>query len=229
VLEKALAGTTLTRSALFALLGAKGIETGGQRGIHILWLLAQDGVLCFSAHEGKQPAFALLDDWLPERGPRLSRDDALARLCARYFASHGPATVADFAWWAGLTLGDARRALAACDGLRQIEAEGQQYWMTDNAPASRGGGLHLLPGFDEYLLGYKERGAVLDAQYAERIVPGGNGVFKPMIVAGGRVAGTWQRGAAGLAPDPFEALTKAQNAAVARAAKRYNAFWGNPA
>lgn len=229
VLEKALAGTTLTRSALFALLGAKGIETGGQRGIHILWCLAQDGVLCFSAHEGKQPAFALLDDWLPERGPQLSRDEALARLCGRYFTSHGPATVADFAWWAGLTQGDAKRALAACDGLQQAEVEGQQHWMADNAPAGGRTGVHLLPGFDEYLLGYKDRGAVLDAQYAERIVPGGNGVFKPMIVVNGRIAGTWQRGAAGLTPDSFEALTKAHTAAIARAAKRCNAFWDHPA
>lgn len=227
--EKALAGTTLTRGALFALLGEQGIETAGQRGIHILWRLAQDGVLCFSAHEGKQPAFALLDDWLPQSAPALTRDEALARLCERYFAGHGPATVADFAWWAGLTLGDARRALAACEGLQPAEIEGQQFWMPEGLAPSGRAGVHLLPGFDEYLLGYKERGAVLDEAYAGRVCPGGNGVFKPMIVAGGRIVGTWQRGADGLAPEPFESLTQAQAGAMERAAKRYCAFWGKQA
>ena len=112
LLAKALQGKTLTRGALFELLEAKGISTQGQRGIHILWRLAHDGLICFAAHEGKQPAFALLDDWLPDPGPALTRDEALATLAQRYFTSHGPATAADFAWWAGLTMADGSRCAA---------------------------------------------------------------------------------------------------------------------
>lgn len=230
LLAKALRGTTLTRNALFELLNAHGIETAGQRGIHILWRLSQDGLLCFAGHAGKQPAFALLDEWLPEPGPTLKRDEALALLCARYFDSHGPATVADFAWWSGLTLGDAKRAVGACEVLEKVAADGREYWMHEGAAATAAGRseLFLLPGFDEYLLGYKDRGAVLAGEHAARVVPGGNGMFKPMIVANARIAGTWQRAAAGLAPEPFEELGAAQMRALERAAKRYRTFWEGP-
>lgn len=222
LLLKALRGTTLTRGALFDLLGAHGIATAGQRGIHILWRLAQDGVICFAAHEGKQPAFALLDEWLPDAGPVLTRDEALATLAQRYFASHGPATLADFAWWAGLTQADAKRGLAAAAGLEQCVIDGAAAWMAQGAQAHGGEGVYLLPGFDEYLLGYKERSDVLAPQYADRIVPGGNGVFKPMIVARGQIVGTWQRSDCQV--EPFAALGQRASKALAAALQRYRAF-----
>jgi Winged helix DNA-binding domain len=83
-----------------------------------------------------------------------------------------------------------------------FERDGREFWwseqplepMDDAVP-----GASLLPGFDEYLLGYKKRGDVLAAEYAGRVVPGGNGIFFPVIVArqsgvgDGQVVGTWQR------------------------------------
>ena len=226
LLGAALSGTTLTRVALFALLEANGIATGGQRGIHILWRLSQEGLLCFADHIGKQPAFALLDDWVPEHGPQFTRDEALAELATRYFASHGPATVADFAYWSGLTGADAKRGLAGAAGLESITAGGKT-WIMAPGSAGKAGGVFLLPGFDEYLLGYKDRGEVLAPEYAGRITPGGNGVFKPMIVADGRIAGTWQRGAGDLAPEPFTPLNASQAKALARAAARYRTSCGD--
>ncbi|HZV67447.1 MAG TPA: winged helix DNA-binding domain-containing protein [Telluria sp.] len=208
---KALAGgKQMTRPALFALLDDAGIATTGQRGIHILWRLAQQGLLCFGDHAGKQPTFALLDDWLPAPGPRYTRDEALAELAHRYATSHGPASAADFAFWAGIKLSDARLGLAAGEGLEQVEADGVRYWMAPGAAEASAapGGVFLLPGFDEYLLGYKDRGAVLAAEHAPRIAPGGNGVFKPMIVSGGRIVGTWQRAGAGVGTEPFIALKR---------------------
>ena len=50
-----------------------------------------------------------------------------------------------------------------------------------------------LPGFDEYMLGYKDRSLMLDAAHKQAIVPGGNGVFQPTVVRNGRVVGTWRR------------------------------------
>ena len=131
------------------------------------------------------------------------------------------------AYWSGLTLGDARKGLAAADGLEQ---QGE-LWIARAAstPRAARNALHLLPGFDEYLLGYKDRSAVLDPAHATLVVPGGNGMFKPMIVVGGRVVGTWQRAAADLAPQAFSALSAAQQSAFMRATARYHAFWeGQP-
>lgn len=221
-------GHTLTRNALFALLQEQGIATAGQRGLHILWRLAQEGLLCFSDHIGKQPAFALLDEWLPAAGASMQREHALAELAARYIRSHGPATVADFAWWSGLTLSEARRGIAAASGLvarRQGEAD---YWMAEGAldAAADRSGVYLLPGFDEYLLGYKDRSAVLPAAHAPRIVPGGNGVFKAMLLIDGQIAGTWRREDGDIVPEAFAPLKRAHQKGLAAAAKRYLQFCG---
>ena len=95
--------------------------------------------------------------------------------------------------------------------------------LDDVVPGSRS--LLLLPGFDEFLLGYADRTAALDPGHRDLIVPGGNGMFKPTIVAGGRVIGTWRKAAkgngAGVEPLPFAELTAAQNRGFTRAATAY--------
>src|SRR5947208_2567529 len=108
-------GNQLTRQALYRLLVGAGItlegtgrlDSGQTRGLHILAYHAQTGLICYGLHQGKQPTFALLDEWVPP-ARTLERDEALAELTKRYFTSHGPATAPDFAWWSGLPLRDVR-------------------------------------------------------------------------------------------------------------------------
>jgi hypothetical protein len=95
-------GCALTRAALYGQLDAQGIETGQQRGMRILWWLALEGLICCGPRVGKQHTFVLLDEWIPAPSS-LTREEALASLAQRYFARHGPATLADFVWWSGLT------------------------------------------------------------------------------------------------------------------------------
>jgi hypothetical protein len=88
---------------------------------------------------------------------------------------------------------------------------------------------YLLPSFDEYMLGYKDRSASLEAQYARYIWPGG-GMFSPTIVIDGRVVGTWKRtfkkDTVVMAISPFTSLSEAQNRAISAAVKRYSRFVG---
>ena len=112
VLARALKGRALTRAEAYAALQRGGVSPAGQRGIHILGHLAQQGLVCFGSRKGKQPTFVLLEEWLPPSRD-FSREEALATLAERYFASHGPATAHDFAWWSGLLLKDAQAAIAA--------------------------------------------------------------------------------------------------------------------
>lgn len=228
-------GKRLTRTEVMRLWEDAGISTKGQRGYHLLWHSAQTGLICLGPIEEKQQTFVLLDEWVPS-SRELSRDEALAELAKRYFVSHGPATAPDFAGWAGLTLTDARAGLEEAksglvaeriEDLEYVQAAADAPGEKANMPAS----AHLLPGFDEYLLGYKDRSAVLATEHAPYIVPGGNGVFLPMIVVAGQVAGTWKRtlrkNALDVVLKPFAHVGDAQERVIA-AATCYSNFLGVP-
>ncbi len=225
-------GKQLARPAMFALLQSHGIATTGQRGIHILSHLAQEGLLCLGARAGKQFTFTLLDEWAPQVTP-LERDAAWAELARRYFTSHGPATVHDFAWWTGQTLGDARRALAAGGAhLVQAQIDGKTYWMAPPAVAREDptSGLYLLPGFDEYMLGYQDRSAILAAEHAPKIHPGANGMLNATLIVDGQIQGVWRRmlrkKSVLVTISPFTRLGASRKEDVAVAAERYAGFLG---
>lgn len=212
VAEKALRGRTMSREDLFSQLEKAGQGVEKQRGIHLLYCLTQHGLLC---QPGEQ--FALVEDWIA-RPRALSGDEALGELAKRYFEGHGPAAVDDLAFWAGLTKTVAKRAteiagVAGTEGGRVPEAL-------------------FLPGYDEYLLGYSDRSACLAERDFERVVPGGNGVFLPMVVLRGRIVGTWRRaagrGVVTLRVSPFARLTAAQRRAITDAASGFGTFLDKP-
>lgn len=226
-------GKCMSRPDLLQLLEDGGIRTTSQRGYHILWHCAYHGLICFGPLSGKQQTFVLLDEWIPDFR-ELAFDESVAELARRYFTSHGPATAHDFAWWSGLTLKDARAGLDAIKGeLVVYKIHGCEYWMP-NSPAALPGStsVHLLPGFDEVILGYKDRSAVLSPESAPLIVPGSNGVFLPTIALDGQVVGTWKRNikkkGAELKLIPFDNLEKHILEKVKLAAEQYAIFQGIP-
>ncbi|MFO0745832.1 MAG: winged helix DNA-binding domain-containing protein [Myxococcota bacterium] len=220
--ERALAGGRApSREALFAELEAAGQVTVSQRGVHLLWRLAQDEVIAQAGDD-----FVLLADWVA-RPRALEGDEALAELATAYRRSHGPSTLEDFAHWSGLAKGGARRALAAAGDALASDDDA-----ANDAPAADVPPVLLLPGFDEYLLGYVDRSACIAAGDFERIVPGGNGVFLPMLVLDGRVRGTWRRRVTRERVDltvlPFERTTAAQRQAIEREAERFGRYLERP-
>jgi hypothetical protein len=224
-------GRRLTRDALYEILEAAGISAAGQRGIHILQMLALEGLLCFAAREGKQQTFALLEEWVPP-ARKLTRDESLAELVTRYFTSHGPATVQDFTWWSGLTVADAKKGIElAGSRLKWDVIDGRTYGFAAaaaQAPKSSPPTAYLLPAFDEYTVAYRDRSAVLDPSHGGIIST--NGIFYPAIVLDGQVVGTWKRaigkGAVTITLSPFIPLKKKQRQAVTEAAERYADFLG---
>jgi hypothetical protein len=170
------------------------IETQNGRGYHILWYLAQTGVIYVGPMAAKQQTFGLLATLVP-KPVEMERSQAVARLARRYFTSHGPATIQDFMWWSGLTATDAKAGLAASEAaLRSEVVDGKTYWLAQDAAASDiTQTTFLLPGFDEYLLGYKDRTAVLRPEDSHKVIPGGNGMFLPTVVVRGQIVGTWKR------------------------------------
>jgi hypothetical protein len=186
----------LERAALYAALDAKKIRTGASRGLHILLWLALEGTICLAGRLGKQHTFALLEEWIP-KAPDPDRDEALAELARRYFTSHGPATLQDFMWWAGITAKDAAGAL---DGARQQLVreivDGRAYWLAarraPRRPARPAGPLvKLLPAYDEYTVAYRDRSLLSGGR--TRSTRAGFGLLNPVVVVDGLVVGSWNR------------------------------------
>ena len=111
-------GRQLTRADLAAELQKAGItKPNTPLRVSFIMLRAElDGLVCSGARIGRHFTYALLDERVPE-APTLDRDAALAELTRRYFTSHGPATVHDYSWWSGQTMGDARA------GLEMVKSE----------------------------------------------------------------------------------------------------------
>jgi hypothetical protein len=232
VLTEALrGGAQLTRAELASALEAAGISTAGQRLAHLLQRAELEALICGGARRGKQFTYTLLENRAPESHPRLERDEALAELTLRYFRSRGPATLDDFKWWSGLAPADARAGLDAVKSmLASTVIESRTYWHGKEAIArTRSSPAFLLPAFDEYLIAYRDRDAMLDPKYVNRLNAGG-GMLGACLVLDGRVIGTWRRtlarAAVAIELDLFEAPAPRAQQAIAVAAQRYGAFHG---
>jgi hypothetical protein len=223
----------LTRHELLAVWEAAGLADVKRRAYLLIWHLAQTGTICLGPTSRLGPTspageqcFVLTDEWIAK--PRqLEHDEALGEWALRYFRSHGPATVKDFASWTKLTAADVKIAEAvAKQHLDRVEIDGVQYYLDPqtadllDAHLRAARGVFLLPGFDEYLLGYQDRGAVLATEFAARIVPGSNGVFLPTVIADGKVVGTWKRAGTGanssIVANPFTAFSRTVADAIPR-------------
>lgn len=237
VIARALAGEPmLSRSRLVQALEEAGISAHGQRAPYMLQRAALDGLICLGPPQGRQATYTLLNKRLPvatAKAKAVDRDEALTHLMRRYIAGHGPATRRDFVWWSGLPAADSHRAL---DGARSflvcLPSEGDDLWAEQEQASDRDEpNVHLLPAFDEYLLGYKDRTAMLDAQFVQRVNAGG-GMFRPIIIVDGHIVGTWQATVGGeriqIAYAPFRPLSARERAAMDAAAERYGAFRSLP-
>jgi len=195
ILGKALEnGLHLTREELALQLDQAGIRLNNLRLLHLLFRAELDGLICSGIPRGKNHTYALLDLRVPTQTP-LSREEALARLCLRYFGSHGPATLADFSWWSGLPVTEARKALQSVRRqLHEIVFENESYFLAETGTDTKNvpGNVRLLPAFDEYLIAYRSRGLFLPEAHTREVVTE-NGIFRPLILYGGQAHGTWKR------------------------------------
>lgn len=226
-------GQHLTRKELSEALAKAGIAATGQRLAYVVMHAELERLICSGPRRGKQFTYALLEERVLPAAP-LTRDASLAELTRRYFTSHGPATVQDFAKWSGLTTVDAKRGLgAAKDQLQCEEVKGSTYWFAPSASSSAGVSptAYLLSVFDEYITGYKDRSMLGSPEVIAKLFTMGNALTY-IIVIDGQIVGAWRRtlskDAVNIETQFFTRLTQAQDRAIATAAQRYGEFVGKP-
>ena len=236
VLTKALRdGKQLTRAELGQVLTRARIQiTSPVRLACIVMRAELDGVICSGARRGKQFTYALLEERVA-RPLALEREAALFELARRYFATRGPATVNDFAWWSGLTKADAKRGVeAAATHLEHESIEGRSYWFpAAKRPARISSSLaHLLPNFDEYFVGLKDRSAFGARLTSSGVRPRTDALSGHALVVNGQIVGGWRRTLVGrrvvIEPKSLIRLSEAERRAVGVAARKLGRFLALP-
>lgn len=220
-------GKHLTRAELMQALENGGIPTDASRAVHFMMNAETDALVCNGVPRGKEQTYALLDEKVPP-GPMLSREEAIATLALRYFTSHAPATLADFHWWSGLPMPDARAGLENVKKhLHTFDWEEKTYWHGDTTPLQSAETVFLLPAFDEYTVSYKDRSAVFDTRWHREAITA-NGIFKPIIVVNGQVTGIWKRSIQKnkLLIEPTFFNGAEPPVSLEKAVQRLGAFWG---
>lgn len=236
------AGRGVLRADLMAAWAEAGVPVEGGCGYHLLAHFISTGRAAYGPWNAGETAVVDARRWLPAgrdlagafNGERIA---AIAELALRYFTSHGPATVRDLGWWSKLPMRDISAALELVAGRLETgwaNAAGRLH----AEPVAAGGGESeqlywrpglveeyaqreketmrelLLPGFDELVLGYRDRLYLMDDHRHTQLVPGNNGVFKKAALRRGEVVGVWTRtGPAGkrkLALTPVAAISPAQ-------------------
>lgn len=224
--EKALAGgKCLTREEMYEVLEKGKLSAKGTRGLLMLGYAAQEALICFGERKGKQQTLVLLDEWLPEKGAELSREEALARLAEIYIRSHGPVLVEDLAWWSGLTKTETTSAInSISDRLASEKCGGKTYWFFPSKEIKSKSICALLPTYDEFGVAYKDRNPIIHKTDVKRV----GGFFTSGIMHNGQITGVWRRELEKENVDidikPFAPYSAAQKKALTSTIKDYSKF-----
>jgi hypothetical protein len=211
----------LARAALAERVESAGIRAEGQVMPHLLALAAAKGDIVLGPVRDGVQCFALARDWLGSPAAPPEREAALAELARRYLRGHGPATAADLAAWCGLPLRDARAGVAAI--AAELVRDGELVDVAGRPAPRRRVPARLLPAFDPYLLGWRDRSFAVAPEHARAVHPGG-GIVRATAVVDGRVVGTWSRRRGRVEIKPFEPLPARVGAALRREAAAIERF-----
>ena len=196
---------SVLKSDFAAALEDKGIVMNDQRLSYHIRLAEYSGLLCSGDLTPLRRTCALVSDKIPGT-IHLPREEALALLARKYFRSHGPATLEDFSWWSGLGTTECKKGMAAI-GTELVRERWKGLDMISHQNGRirgfRSGCVHLLPPYDEYLIGYKSRHISLHPDHSHR-AHNNSGIFWPVVLQDGEVTGNWNTSNGDIAVDLFD-------------------------
>lgn len=220
-----------TRQELKAELTKIGITTDVQRLGHIVSWAELDAVICSGPRVGKQFTYALVQERVSKH-QKLNREEALAELTKRYFTSHGPAQLKDFAWWSGLTIKDTQEGINMVKSkLHEETIDGKTYWFAkeNKITKQQSPKAFLLSIFDEYTIAYKDRSALSEERHIEKFISMGNALLS-VIILNGKTVGTWKRvlkkNTVEIKLSLLKKLNKIEHEAIEKEAHAYGEFLG---
>ena len=222
-------GKSLSKKAIANRLTALGLLSDDKLLNPLLLRAEIEGLLCSGEMQGKEATWALLSERVPTTTV-IPLNEALKRLAQKYFRSHSPASLEDFTWWSGLPKMQCKKAIEGiASELEEVLVESTPMYLyrnnfevTDYAKT-----MHLLPPYDEYLIGYKSRWVALDKKH-EAKAHNKFGIFKPVILHEGRVIGNWKasidKQATNLTTDLFTEKTKVRKSDLQKASNQLVSF-----
>lgn len=238
LVREAVAEGPRTRGEIAQAIADAGLDLDGTQFGHVLRDLTETMAITYASPSGKDEKYADGEAWLGKPA-QVSRTEALGRIAERFVAARGPVTRTDLARWANLSMADADLGLSLAAPER-MDLAGESYLLAPGSAAlaereiaaSLAQPLLLAP-FDEYLIGYGSRDPLIDPEHLPRVVPGKNGMFKPIVVVGGEVVATWSRRLTrqriAIEVAPFARMTKKTLSALEVPARAFGDFVGVPA
>jgi hypothetical protein len=184
----------LTRQELSLGLAKAGVAVDTSRMVHFMMRAEIEGIVCSGIDKGNKQTYALIDERVPPV-KALHKEEALAKLATKYFRSHSPASLQDFAWWSDLSVSDAKQAVQLIQAeLLTVRFRESSLFVHQsyNKKLTSPDAFHFLPAFDEYIIAYRDRTNILEEDYQQKAFSK-NGIFHPVIMANGRISGTWQK------------------------------------
>lgn len=148
------------------------------------------------------------------------RQAAVDSVVTRYVRTHGPVTPADVRWWSKLPVGEIRTAFEHLpDDIVAVDGDYLRASLQEDLAGAGAAQLrapHLLPAFDEYILGYQDRLFAMSEETHTRLVPRNMGIFRKAVVVDGMVRGAWRGNASKLEIDDYTGIPVYAQAGIRR-------------
>jgi hypothetical protein len=155
--------------------------------------------------------------------PAPQRTDPVGEaLVRRYLAAFGPAASADLRAWSGLTGLPAAVAAVRGELVTFRDERGRELLDLPDAPRpdpDTPAPVRFLPAFDNALLGYHDRGRIVDDVHRGLSVAGAR-----VVLVDGRVSGTWSVDAGTVIVTPLRRFSRADHTAVAEQGRELASF-----
>jgi len=219
----------LTRQEIAAGLINAGIVVDTSRMVHFMFRAEVEGIVCSGVDKERKQTYSLINERvMPTK--KLQRDESLALIASKYFKSHSPASIQDFIWWSGLSTTDSKLSINLInnDLLKELFGETTLYiHKSCNVATKLSDYACFLPAFDEYLISYKDRNAVIDIRHQPKAFTK-NGIFHSIVMYNGKIVGTWnkqaKKGIISIEIFPFETKMKINKDILKDAENKYLYF-----